>query len=203
MYTSNNYDVRAAQPCVPLYTRTCACVCVCVRVASAAFAACACTSECSRGQIHARAYKQTRGWSWRFLVGCRLGAAPVHVVVYEKVRRAIKFTGSVLHRAARVALGVCMCMSMYACTLDTAGWKRGKLDEFSKWRTMAFVVDIGHPLLPLSALPAHHPPRHSYFVPPPARIHFPFHVPSSRSLPFSFPRASTRSIALSEMRKKR
>lgn len=39
--------------------------------------------------------------------GCRLGAAPVHVVVYEKVRRAIKFTGSVLHRAARVVLCVC------------------------------------------------------------------------------------------------
>lgn len=34
---------------------------------------------------------------------------------------------------------------------STAGWKRGRLDEFSKWRTMAFVVDIGYPL-PLCAL---------------------------------------------------
>lgn len=36
-----------------------------------------------------------------------LGAGAVHVEVYEEVPRVIKFTGSVLHRVARVALCVC------------------------------------------------------------------------------------------------
>jgi len=36
----------------------------------------------------------------------------VHAVVYEKVPRAIKFTGSVLHRVARVALSLSLSLSL-------------------------------------------------------------------------------------------
>lgn len=72
-----------------------------------------------------------------------------------------------------------------------AGWERGRLDEFSKWRTMAFVVDIGRSPHPSS--------RHSYFVLPPVRIHFPFHVRVSLffSLPPSLIRPSLRALEAS------
>jgi len=75
------------------------CARVCVRVYMRA-----CTSECSRGQIHARAYKQT--WGVVLAVPGRVRCRAMHVEVYEEVPRVIKFTGSVLHRVARVALCV-------------------------------------------------------------------------------------------------
>jgi len=186
VYTSNNYDcyprpraLSSPSPSLPLsrsvYTETRASTCGAVRV-------------CARPRLNVPAVRfaperisKRGGWSRRFLVRVRCHA--VHAVVYEKVPRAIKFTGSVLHRVARVALSLSLSLSLSLFrararalplalflylfslhTLDMAGWKRGRLDEFSKWRTMAFVVDIGRPLA--------HPS--SYFVPVPARIHFPF-----------------------------
>lgn len=143
VYTSNNYDSCARAlahfslsrslarslsrllsplPCTSLRMR--------VRVSSRACArVCARTyiCECSRGQIHARAYKQTRGLVPA--VPGRVRRRAVHVDVYDEVPGAIKFTGSVLHRVARVAFPLFLSVSPFLClfslyTLDMAGWKQ-------------------------------------------------------------------------------